>query len=73
MVTKGLEEGDRIFLSVPEGLEDKDFRLLPEMNGKRKKKEGSQEEKPGDKIIPAVPETSAKADPQVTKVAKKKS
>jgi len=74
VVMKGLDEGDRIFLSVPEGLEDKDFRLLPEMNGKRKKKEGSQEEeKPGDKITPAVPEPSAKADAKVTKVAKKKS
>jgi hypothetical protein len=48
VVLKGLEEGDRIYLSLPTGQEDKEIRLLPEMNGKRKKKE---EEKP---LVPEV-------------------
>lgn len=43
IILGGLEEGDRIYLSLPVGQEDKEIRLLPEMNGKRKKKE---EEKP---------------------------
>lgn len=67
VVLKGLKEGDRLFLSVPGGLEDKDFNLLPEMDGKRKKKE---EEKPGDKATPTVVQPSAKLDTKV-KPAKK--
>ena len=43
VVLGGLEEGDRVYLSVPAGQDGKDIQLLPEMNGKRKKKE---EEKP---------------------------
>jgi hypothetical protein len=43
IILAGLEEGDRVYLSVPAGQEDKQIELLPEMNGKRKKKE---EEKP---------------------------
>lgn len=43
VVLAGLEDGDRVYLSVPVGQEGKEIRLLPEMNGKRKKK---QEEKP---------------------------
>lgn len=43
VVLAGLEEGDRVYLSVPAGQEDKQIDLLPEMNGKRKKKE---EDKP---------------------------
>ncbi|HEU5145658.1 MAG TPA: HlyD family efflux transporter periplasmic adaptor subunit [Chryseosolibacter sp.] len=43
IILAGLEEGDRVYLSVPAGQEDKQIDLLPEMNGKRKKKE---EEKP---------------------------
>jgi HlyD family secretion protein len=69
VVLGGLREGDKLFLSVPEGLEEKDFLLLPEMNGKRKRKE---EEKPADKVIPAVVEPSAKAEVKVNAVAKKK-
>lgn len=63
VVLGGLEEGDRIFLSVPDGLEDKDFSLLPEMNGKRKKKE--EEQKPDDRIVPSAP-----ASPSVKNEAK---
>jgi HlyD family secretion protein len=43
VILAGLEEGDRVYLSLPAGQEDKEIRLLPEMDGKRKKKE---EEKP---------------------------
>ena len=58
IILKGLDEGDNIYLSVPKGLEDQDFNLLPEMNGKRKKKD----EKPGtpDKTTPAVISSSEK-------------
>jgi|APTNR8051073442_1049403.scaffolds.fasta_scaffold00270_34 biotin carboxyl carrier protein len=46
VILSGLSPGDRIFLSVPTGLEESDVKLLPHMNGKRKK-----EEEP-DKILP---------------------
>jgi hypothetical protein len=39
VVLSGLTENDRVYLSVPAGIEDEEVRLLPEMNGKRKKKE----------------------------------
>lgn len=39
VILAGLGEGDRIYLSVPSGMEDKRVDLLPEMNGKRKKVE----------------------------------
>lgn len=43
VVTAGLAENDRVYLSKPSGLEGDEVKLLPEMNGKRRKKE---EEKP---------------------------
>lgn len=52
VIVKGLEEGDKIYLSVPPGLEDQDFNLLPELNGKRKKEEPAT--KPSDKPNPQV-------------------
>ena len=62
LVKTGLREGDRIYLSVPKGLDDKDFVLLKEMDGKRKK-QNSDEEKPGDKLEPKVlVEPSAKVE-----------
>lgn len=39
VILGGLSEGDRVFLSVPPGQEEKAIDLLPEMNGKRKKKQ----------------------------------
>lgn len=58
VIVTGLAEGDRVFLSLPEGvnLEDEDFSLLKEMDGKRKKKEEKTDEKadpakPADKVI----------------------
>jgi hypothetical protein len=35
--TMGLSRSDRVYLSVPPGMEDSDVRLLPQMNGKRRK------------------------------------
>ncbi|HEY0744047.1 MAG TPA: HlyD family efflux transporter periplasmic adaptor subunit [Chryseosolibacter sp.] len=53
VIVTGLNEGDRVYLSLPEDadLEDDDFVLLKEMDGKRKKKE----EKSDDKAVPAAP------------------
>ncbi|MEJ0032115.1 MAG: HlyD family efflux transporter periplasmic adaptor subunit [Bacteroidota bacterium] len=39
VITGGLAENDLIFLSVPPGRDDIDVNLLPELNGKRQKKE----------------------------------
>ena len=42
VVLKGIEPGERVFLSIPQGAEeDDDINLLPELNGKRKKKDGA--------------------------------
>src|SRR5204863_8154135 len=55
VVLGGLEESDRIFLSIPEGMEEKDFKLLPQMNGKRKREEPKVEEvKPSDPVVPVI-------------------
>lgn len=40
VIEKGLKMGDKVFLSIPAGKEKADVALLPELNGKRKKKEG---------------------------------
>ena len=37
ILVSGLTVDDRIYLSVPPGLENQKIELLPEMNGKRKK------------------------------------
>jgi hypothetical protein len=73
VVVGGLREGDRIFLSVPEGMDDKDFNLLPEMNGKRQRKKDDEETKPADKVSPTVTAqpSAANALPK-EKVARKK-
>lgn len=39
VVLLGLREGEDVYLSVPEGKQDKPVRLLEQLNGKRKKKE----------------------------------
>lgn len=39
IILGGVAEGDRVFLSLPSGQEEKEIRLLPEMNGKRKRQE----------------------------------
>lgn len=52
VIVAGLSDGDRVYLSVPAGQDDKEIRLLPEMNGKRKKKEEVGEPMPGEVIRP---------------------
>ncbi len=42
VILGGLDFNDRIFLSIPSGLEDQKILLLPQMNGKRHKKEQDQ-------------------------------
>ncbi|MGC1241323.1 MAG: HlyD family efflux transporter periplasmic adaptor subunit [Chryseosolibacter sp.] len=44
VIVGGLDEGDRVYLSIPSGQDGKAIDLLPEMDGKRKKK---QEEESG--------------------------
>ena len=52
VVNLGLEEGDRIYLSVPNGMEDEPIALLPELDGTRNKKEEPKvEEKPKERVI----------------------
>lgn len=46
VVLGGIKENDRIYLSVPEGYEADAINLLPQMNGKRKKKEEIEEVAP---------------------------
>lgn len=43
VITGGLAENDLVFLSVPPGKEDDNVNLLPELNGKRQKKEEKKE------------------------------
>lgn len=45
-VIAGLDAGDRVHLSSVQGMENKEVNLLPEMNGKRNKKEEVIEEPP---------------------------
>jgi len=52
VVNMGLEDGDRIYLSVPNGMEDEPIALLPELDGKRNiKEEPKVEEKPKERVI----------------------
>ncbi len=59
LILGGLAENDLVFLSVPSGVEREDVKLLPELNGKRQKKE----EKKEDKVAPAGPLSKA-GDPK---------
>ncbi len=53
VIKLGLEDGDRVFLSVPSGQEENDINLLAELNGKRvqKKEETSQPNMPATRTI----------------------
>jgi multidrug efflux pump subunit AcrA (membrane-fusion protein) len=52
VVALGLKPDDKVYLSVPAGKEDDEIVLLPELNGKRmKKQEVVQEEKLAEKVI----------------------
>jgi len=46
VVKGGISENDRLFLSVPVGSDDVAVNLLPELNGKRKKKDEDDKAKP---------------------------
>lgn len=50
VILAGVTEGTRLFLSLPEGMEDESIKLLDEMNGKR------QDTQPDDLTEPVVPE-----------------
>ncbi len=39
VILDGIEEGDRLYLSIPTGYEDDEISLLPSLNGKRNKKQ----------------------------------
>jgi multidrug efflux pump subunit AcrA (membrane-fusion protein) len=41
VLVSGLTDSDRIYLSVPPGMEKQKVELIPEMNGKRRKKDGA--------------------------------
>ncbi len=46
VVLLGLEKGDKVYLSIPKGMDDVEIELLPELEGKRNlKKEESVEDK----------------------------
>jgi len=51
IIRMGLEAGDRVYLSVPSGTEDDEISLLAALEGKRMKKEESQEVKPKSRTI----------------------
>ncbi len=42
VITSGLAPDEKVFLSVPAGMENEDAKLLPELNGKRRKKEAKE-------------------------------
>ena len=52
VVELGLEVGDRVYLSVPDGMEDEPIALLQELDGKRNiQEEPKVEEKPKERIV----------------------
>jgi hypothetical protein len=53
VILGGLAETDRIYLSVPSGLENAEIALLEEMSGKRKKNQPDEVTDATTQIIPA--------------------
>ncbi len=51
VILGGLEKNDRIFLSIPPKLEEQKIELLPQLNGKRGKKEKEEAVTPDVKIV----------------------
>lgn len=52
VILSGLEDGDKIYLSVPTGFDDEPIALLPEMDGKRNiQKQQEEEQKPAERTI----------------------
>lgn len=62
VIIKGVQENDRVYLSIPPGLEDQEVRLLPELDGKRRKKD-QQGEKPA--VVSQVPAGTDAADKRI--------
>jgi HlyD family secretion protein len=61
VVIKGIEAGDRVFLSIPAGADDDDdFNLLPELNGKRKKKDGDSTDVAKPQVKEAISQSTTK-------------
>lgn len=61
IVLKGLEDNDRIYLSVPKGLEDENVKLLPELNGLRNlQKEKEAQPKPAKTMTITLPDGTTK-------------
>jgi HlyD family secretion protein len=58
VILGGLAENELVFLSVPGGTENDDVKLLPELNGKRQKKEEKEEKKP--EVAPPTPIVGSK-------------
>lgn len=54
IILEGISENDRVFLSVPSGLDDQKIELLPSMNGKRTKKD--EQKKSAAPVAAAVPQ-----------------
>lgn len=51
IILSGIEAGDRLYLSIPKGQENKEIALLPEMDGKRNVPKQEVQEKPAEKTI----------------------
>jgi multidrug efflux pump subunit AcrA (membrane-fusion protein) len=51
----GLNLGDRIYISVPPGMEDAEVKLLPELNGKRRKEDEAEKPNEVDAKVVATP------------------
>ena len=54
IIKAGLQVNDKLYLSNPSGMEDEEVKLLPELNGKRKKKDAEEEKKDLPPTAPAV-------------------
>lgn len=54
VIKGGLKLNDKVYLSNPADQEDEDVNLLPELNGKRKKKDAEEEKKDNQPVAPAV-------------------
>jgi len=56
VITSGLSPDEKVFLSLPTGMESEETKLLPELNGKRRKKEVKEtKEAPKDSILATKP------------------
>jgi len=71
MILTGIAEGERLYLSTPPGYENQATRLLPEMNGKRKKK--NTEEPQANKASAVSPKEEVMAAQPIAKETKAKS